>query len=78
MSNYKGIQMEKEIEPYAIVHKGKSVGSMAPLRYKKVKFKNNKGYTLEIVPEKVDIVRFIFSLYRKGELQEDGLHHRIV
>jgi site-specific DNA recombinase len=45
---------------------GKYVASIAPFGYEKVKIKNDKGYTLKIVPQNAEIIRLIFSLYVDG------------
>lgn len=56
---------------------GKYLGSTAPYGYKRVKLKNDKGWTLEIVPEQAEVVRMIFDLYVNGELNPDGTRTRI-
>jgi len=50
---------------------GKFVGSVAPFGYKRKKIENDKGYTLEIVPEQAEIVRMIFELYVHGTGEKD-------
>lgn len=47
----------------ASAREGKFVGSKAPYGYKRKKLDNEKGFTLEIVPEEAEIVRLIFDLY---------------
>ena len=47
---------------------GKYLGSIAPYGYQRAKLKNEKGYTLEPLPEEADAVRRIFSM----ELQNKG------
>lgn len=74
---YKTISRRLQRGRIASIKEGKFVGSTAPLGYKRVKLKNDKGYTLEIVPEKAEIVKLIFSLYCIGELQADGIYHRL-
>lgn len=73
---YKTISRRLQRGRIASVNEGKFVGSTAPFGYKKVKLKNDKGYTLEIIPEKAEVIRLIFSLYYRGELQANGLYHR--
>lgn len=41
---------------------GKYLGSIAPYGYQRAKLKNEKGYTLEPLPEEADAVRRIFSM----------------
>lgn len=50
----------------ASAQEGKFVGSIAPYGYKRKKIENDKGYTLEIVPEQAEIVRMIFDFYVNG------------
>ena len=57
----------------ASAREGKFVGSMAPYGYRKVKIPNDKGYTLEIDPEKAEIVKLIFKLYTEGLPDENGV-----
>ncbi|MDE6728932.1 MAG: recombinase family protein, partial [Oscillospiraceae bacterium] len=50
----------------ASAREGKFVGSIAPYGYKRKKIENDKGCTLEIVPEQAEIVRMIFDFYVNG------------
>ncbi|MBU5331451.1 recombinase family protein [Anaerocolumna aminovalerica] len=59
------------------VKEGKYVGSVAPFGYKRIKIKNDKGYTLEPIPEQADVVKMIFDWYTSGEVQEDGSRKRL-
>lgn len=56
---------------------GKYVASIAPFGYEKVKIKNDKGYTLKIVPQNAEIIRLIFSLYVDGIVDESGEKRRL-
>ncbi|MBR3107809.1 MAG: recombinase family protein [Clostridia bacterium] len=47
---------------------GKYLGSIAPYGYRRVKLKNEKGYTLEPDPEEGPVVQKIFDLF----LQQEG------
>ena len=60
----------------ASAREGKFVGSVAPYGYKRKKLENDKGYTLEIVPEQARIVRMIFELYVSGT-DINGEHRRL-
>lgn len=73
---YKTINRRLQRGREASAREGKFVGSIAPYGYKRVKIPNDKGYTLEIVPEQAEIVRLIFSLYVDGILEKDGQKHR--
>lgn len=55
----------------ASAREGKFVGSIAPYGYKRKKIENDKGYTLEIVPEQAEIVRMIFDFYVNGVGEKD-------
>ena len=46
---------------------GKYLGSVAPYGYRRVKLKNEKGYTLEPDPEEGPVVRKIFDLFLQRE-----------
>ena len=46
---------------------GRFIGSTAPYGYKKVKIKNDKGYTLEPNPEEAKAVQLIYDLYLHGD-----------
>lgn len=59
------------------VKEGKWIASTAPYGYERVKIKNDKGYTLRIIPEQAKIVRLVYDLYLNGELQEDGSKKRL-
>lgn len=73
---YKTINRRLQSGRRASAKEGKWVASRAPFGYEKVKIKDDKGYTLKIVPEQAEIVRLIFSLYTDGEPQEDGSRRR--
>lgn len=47
----------------AAFNEGWYIAGTAPYGYEKVKKKENKGYTLEIVPEEAKAVKLIFDLY---------------
>lgn len=45
---------------------GRYMGTRPPYGYKRVKIQGDKGWTLEIVPEKAEIVRLIYEWYIHG------------
>ena len=45
---------------------GKYLGSIPPYGYRRQKLENEKGYTLEEVPEEARVVRKIFAMYMEG------------
>lgn len=59
------------------VREGKWIASTAPYGYQRIKIVNDKGYTLQIIPEQAEIVRLIFHLYLYGEQQADGSYKRL-
>lgn len=61
----------------ASAREGKFVGSIAPYGYERQKLPHDKGYTLKIVPEKAEVIRFIFDLYINGEEDEFGQIRRL-
>lgn len=69
---YKTINRRLQRGRLMSVQEGKYIGGTAPYGYRKVRVSSGKGNTLEIIPEQADVVRLIYSLYTRGELQEDG------
>lgn len=74
---YKTINRRLQRGREASVNEGKWVNSKAPYGYERVKIPNDKGYTLAPVPDEADVVKMIFNLYVKGELQNDGTYRRL-
>lgn len=74
---YKTINRRIQRGRIASVKEGKYIASSAPYGYERVRIKNDKGYTLRIIPEQANIVQMIYSLYTKGELQDDGSYKRL-
>lgn len=74
---YKTINRRIQRGRLASVEEGKYIASSAPYGYERIRIKNDKGYTLQIIPEQAAIVRLIYELYTKGELQEDGAYRRL-
>lgn len=69
---YKAINRRLQRGRAASLREGKYIAGTAPYGYIRVKIPGQKGYTLEIVPEKAEVVRYIFSLYVNGERLPDG------
>lgn len=59
------------------VKDGKYIAGAAPYGYERVRIKHDNGYTLKIVPAEADVVRLIYDLYTRGELQENGEFKRL-
>lgn len=74
---YKTINRRIQRGRLASVQEGKWIASTAPYGYERIKIKNDKGYTLRILPEQAEIVRLIYDLYLNGELQPDGSRKRL-
>ena len=72
---YKTINRRIQRGRTASVQEGKWIASTAPYGYERIKIPDGKGYTLQIVPEQAEIVRFIFHLYLYGERQQIGRAH---
>ena len=52
---------------------GKFTGSRAPYGYKRKKIQNDKGWTLEIVPEQAEIVRIIYNKYAYNNMKPSDI-----
>lgn len=63
---YKIINRRIQAGRIASVKEGKYIGSVAPFGYNKVKINEGKGYTLEINNEQAEIVKIMYSLFKKG------------
>ncbi len=74
---YKTINRRIQRGRTASVKEGKWIASTAPYGYERVKLKEDKGYTLKILPEQAKIIRLIYDLYLNGEVQEDGSKKRL-
>jgi DNA invertase Pin-like site-specific DNA recombinase len=69
---YKSINRRQQRGRLASLNEGKYIAGTAPFGYERIKLPKQKGWTLQIVPSQAEIVRYIFTLYTIGELQEDG------
>lgn len=74
---YKTINRRLQRGRMQSVKEGKYLGNIPPYGYVRVRLEGQKGYTLEPNPEQADIVRLIYELYTKGELQDDGTYKRL-
>lgn len=73
---YKTINRRIQTGRTAAFQDGWYIAGTAPYGYEKVKHKGDKGYVLEIIEKEASVVRMIFRLYTRGELQPDGNHLR--
>ena len=60
---YKTINRRIQQGRIASIREGKWIASTAPYGYQRIKIINDKGYTLQIIPEQAEIIRLIFQLY---------------
>lgn len=74
---YKTINRRIQRGRIASVKEGKYIASTAPYGYERVRIKNDKGYTLRVIPDQADIVRMVYKLYTVGELQNDGSYRKL-
>ncbi len=74
---YKTINRRIQRGRMASAAEGKWIASTAPYGYERIKIPNDKGYTLQIIPEQAEVVKLIFELYLHGELQSDGTYKRL-
>lgn len=74
---YKTINRRLQRGRLASVMEGKYVANQPPYGYNRKKIDNDKGYTLEPNETEANIVKIIFELYTKGELQSDGTYTKI-
>ena len=63
---YKVINRRLQRGKLAAAKEGKWVPCRAPYGYRRIKLKNEKGWSLEPVEEEADVVRLIFQLYTWG------------
>lgn len=73
---YKTTKRRLQAGRIASVREGKYMGARAPYGYERVKLKGEKGWSLEVVPEKADIVRMCYDLYLHGRTI-DGVHEQM-
>lgn len=60
------------------VLEGKYVGNVAPFGYKRVKIKDDKGYTLEELTEEAIVVRKIFDLYVYKDMTKNKIAGKLI
>lgn len=63
---YKTINRRLQNGRAAAAKEGKYIASIAPYGYEKVKIPNDKGYTLQIIPEQAQVIKNIFDWYING------------
>lgn len=68
---YKTINRRQQRGRKSSLSEGRYIASTAPYGYKRVRLPD-KGYTLEIIEDKAEIVRMIYQFYCIGETQPDG------
>lgn len=63
---YKTINRRLQRGRAAAAKEGKYIASTAPYGYEKIKIPNDKGYTLQIIPEQAEVIKNIFDWYING------------
>lgn len=74
---YKTINRRLQNGRIASVKEGKYVGNTPPYGYRRIKLENQKGFTLEPIPEEARVVQQIFNWYTTGIKNENGITERI-
>lgn len=69
---YKTINRRLQRGRSTSLSEGKFIAGTAPYGYRKQKLPQQRGFTLEIIPEQAGVVHRIFSLYISGEAQPSG------
>lgn len=62
---YKAINRRQQRGIQQSVRDGKWVYNKVPFGYRRIKLENQKGYTLEVVPEEAELVKFIYDTYEQ-------------
>lgn len=70
---YKTIRRRLIAGRYEAAKEGKWTAGKTPYGYESYKLKNQKGYSLRIVPEEAKIVQMIFKMYLEGTPETDCL-----
>lgn len=73
---YKTINRRIQNGRKAAANEGKYIASSAPFGYRRIKLKNDKGWSLEIIPGQAEIIRLVFDLYVNGERNPDGSRNK--
>lgn len=73
---YKTINRRIQNGRKAAANEGRYIASAAPFGYKRIKLKDDKGWSLEIIPGQAEIIRLVFDLYVNGERKPDGSRNK--
>ena len=65
---YKTINRRLQAGRTASANEGKFPAGKAPFGYKRIKLENQKGFSLQIIPEQAKIVRLIYDMYCNGHV----------
>jgi len=68
---YKTINRRLQRGRITSVKEGKYLGSKPPYGYDRIRLENQKGWTLQIIPEEAEVVKTIFEWYTLGEIQQN-------
>ena len=68
---YKTINRRLQAGRTASANEGKFPAGKPPFGYKRIKLQNQKGFSLEIVPEQAKIVKLVYDMYCNGHLPSE-------
>lgn len=74
---YKTINRRLQRGRLSSIKEGKYVANHPPYGYSRIKLTNEKGFTLEPIPDQATVIQMIFELYTHGELTDEGAYNRI-
>ena len=74
---YKAINRRLQAGRAASVREGHYVGARRPFGYRVVRCANNRGYTLEQIPEEAAIVRMVYDWYLNSSLSKHEIARRL-
>jgi site-specific DNA recombinase len=74
---YKTINRRLQRGRIASVREGKYVANKPPYGYTRKRLEHDKGFTLAPLQDQAKVIKMIFDLYTRGEMQEDGYYRRI-
>ena len=69
---YKTINRRLQRGREASINEGKYVGNIAPYGYERVKLENDKGFTLQPIPQEAQVVKMIFEWYAGNNGEQLG------
>ncbi len=74
---YKTINRRIQSGRIVSANEGRYIASVPPYGYEKIKIKNDKGYTLKIIPDQAAAVKSAYEWCAYGILQDNGSYHKV-